>query len=88
MANIKSAEKKNRQRITHEARNRSQRSELRTAIKKLRTAISAKDAAKAKEALPSAVRLLDRAGNRGLLKSNSTSRSISRLTKAVNSLNG
>ena len=85
MANIKSAEKKNRQRIKHEARNRSQRSELRTAVKKLRSAIASKDGDKAKQALEPAVRLLDRSG-RGLLKSNTTSRTISRLTRAVNAL--
>jgi small subunit ribosomal protein S20 len=85
LANIKSAEKKNRQRIKHEARNRSQRSELRTAVKKLRSAIASKDAEKAKQALSPAVRLLDRSG-RGLLKSNTTSRTISRLTRAVNAL--
>jgi small subunit ribosomal protein S20 len=85
LANIKSAEKKNRQRIKNEARNRSQRSELRTAIKKLRTAIATKDPAKAKQALLPAVRLLDRSG-RGLLKQNTTARSISRLTRAVNAL--
>jgi small subunit ribosomal protein S20 len=85
LANIKSAEKKNRQRIKNEARNRSQRSELRTAIKKLRTAIATKDAEKAKQALLPAVTLLDRSG-RGLLKQNTTSRSISRLTRAVNAL--
>ena len=85
MANIKSAEKKNRQRIKHEARNRSQRSELRTAVRKLRSAIATKDAEKAKQALVPAVTLLDRSG-RGLLKSNTTSRTISRLTRAVNAL--
>ena len=85
MANIKSAEKKNRQRIKHEARNRSQRSELRTAVRKLRSAIASKDAEKAKQALVPAVTLLDRSG-RGLLKQNTTSRTISRLTKAVNAL--
>jgi small subunit ribosomal protein S20 len=85
LANIKSAEKKNRQRIKHEARNRSQRSELRTAVKKLRSAIASKDPAKAKQALLPAVRLLDRAG-RGLLKNNTTSRTIGRLTRAVNSM--
>ena len=83
MANIKSAEKKNRQRIKREARNRSKRSELRTALKKLRAAIAAKNPAEAKAALEPAVRLLDRAGRRGLVKKNSTSRSVSRLTRAV-----
>jgi small subunit ribosomal protein S20 len=85
LANIKSAQKQNRKRIKREARNRSKRAELRTAIKKLRAAIATKDATKAKAALVPAVRLLDRAG-RGLLKSNSTSRTISRLTHDVNGL--
>jgi small subunit ribosomal protein S20 len=85
LANIKSAQKQNRKRIKREARNRAKRSELRTAIKKLRSAIATKDPAKAKAALAPAVTLLDRAG-RGLLKSNSTSRTISRLTHDVNAL--
>ena len=38
MANIKSSQKKNRQRITHEARNRAQKSAMRTAVKALRAA--------------------------------------------------
>ena len=86
MANIKSAEKKNRQRIKREARNRSKRSELRTALKKLRAAIAANDSGEAKKALEPAVRLLDRAGRRGLVKPNSTSRSVSRLTRAVSAI--
>ena len=45
MANIKSAEKKNRQRIKREARNRAGKSEMRTAIKKLRAAVATKDQA-------------------------------------------
>lgn len=86
MANIKSAEKKNRQRIKREARNRAKRSELRTALKKLRAALAAKNPEQAKAALQPAVRLLDRAGRRGLVKKNSTSRSVSRLTRAVASV--
>ena len=86
MANIKSAEKQNRQRIKREARNRSGRSEVRTALKKLRTAIAAKKPDEAKAALRPAVKLLARAGRRGLIKTNSTSRAISRLSRAVNSL--
>jgi small subunit ribosomal protein S20 len=85
LANIKSAQKQNRKRIKREARNRSKRAELRTAIKKLRAAIASKDGGKAKAALLPAVRLLDRSG-RGLLKSNTTSREISRLTRAVNAM--
>ncbi len=86
MANIQSSEKKNRQRIKREARNRAGKSAVRTAVKKLRAAIDAKDAGKAKEALLPAVRMLDRAGRSGLVERNATNRSISRLTRAVNAL--
>jgi small subunit ribosomal protein S20 len=86
LANIQSSEKKNRQRIKREARNRSGRSAVRTAVKKLRAALDAKDAGKAKEALLPAVRLLDRAGRSGLVERNATNRTISRLTRAVNAL--
>ena len=86
MANIKSAEKKNRQRIKREARNRSKRSELRTALKKLRSAIASNDSGEATKALQPAVKLLSRAGRRGLVKPNSTSRSISRLTRSVSAI--
>lgn len=84
MANIKSSEKKNRQRIKREARNRAKKSEMRTALKKVRVALSGKNPAKAKEALGPATRLLARAGRSGLIKRNSADRAISRLTKAVN----
>ena len=45
MANILSSAKKNRQRIKHQARNAMQKSAMRTAVKKLRAAITAKDGA-------------------------------------------
>ncbi len=86
MANIKSSQKKNRQRITHEARNRAQKAEMRTAMKRLRTAITAKDAKTARELLKPALKLVDRAGGRGLVKQGAASRQASRLTVAVNAL--
>ena len=86
MANIKSSEKKNRQRIKREARNRAGKSAMRSAVKKLRAAITAKDPNQAKEALVPAVRMLNRAGRSGLVERNATDRSISRLTRAVNAL--
>lgn len=84
MANIKSSEKKNRQRITHEARNRARKSEMRTALKRVRAALTAKDPEKAKAALGPALRLVDRLGRKGVIKANSASRTVSRLTRAVN----
>jgi small subunit ribosomal protein S20 len=86
LANIKSAMKKNRQRIKREARNRSQKSEMRSAVKKVRAAITAKNASAAKSLLGPAVRLLDRAGRKGLIEPSAASRVVSRLTIAVNGL--
>ena len=86
MANIKSSQKKNRQRIKREARNRAGKSEVRTAVKKLRAAITSKDPGQARAALAPAIRLLDRAGRSGLIERNASDRSISRLTRAVNAL--
>ena len=86
MANIKSSQKKNRQRITHEARNQARKSEMRTAVKKVRSAIGSKDGAAARAALGQAITLLDRSASRGTIKSRTASRSVSRLTVAVNAI--
>jgi len=83
VANIKSSQKKNRQRITHEARNQARKSAMRTAVKKVRAAIGRKDAAGAKAALTEAIPLIDRAASRGTIKSGTASRQVSRLTVAV-----
>jgi len=52
VANIKSAEKQNRQRIKRTARNTAQKTAMRTAVKRVRAAIGAKNAKAAKAALP------------------------------------
>jgi small subunit ribosomal protein S20 len=80
MANIQSSEKKNRQRITHEARNSSQKSAMRTAVKKLRAAIAAKDSKQTEALLKDATKLIARLGGRGVIKPRTASRAISRLT--------
>lgn len=86
MANIKSSQKKARQRIKREARNQARKSAMRTAVKKVRAAIGSKDAAGAREALGAAVRLMDRAASRGTIKPGTASRSVSRLVVAVNAV--
>jgi small subunit ribosomal protein S20 len=88
VANIKSSQKKNRQRIKREARNQSRKSAMRTAVKKVRSALVKKDAAGASAALGTAVRLMDRAASRGVLKARTASRSVSRLVVAVGKLKG
>ncbi len=82
MANILSSQKKNRQRITHEARNASQKSAMRTAVKKLRAAIAAKDSKQTEALLKEATKLIARLGGRGILKQRTASREVSRLTRA------
>jgi small subunit ribosomal protein S20 len=77
---IKSAKKAMRKSLAANDRNRAKRSQLRTAIKKVRTAATAKDAALA---LSEAVRLLDRAGRKNLVHRNTADRTKSRLTKFV-----
>lgn len=84
MANIASSQKKNRQRIKNEARNRARKAEMRTAVKKLRAVLSSKDPSKAKEALGPALKLVDRLGRKGIIKPNAASRTVSRLTRAAN----
>ena len=80
MPRIKSAKKRMRQAKRASATNRQQRSQLRTALKKVRAATG--EAAKA--AYHDAVKLLDRAGRKNLIHRNTASRQKSRLAKAIN----
>jgi len=61
-------------------RNKARRSQLRTALKKVRSAATAKDA---EAAYKEASRLLDRAGRKNLIHRNTASRAKSRLAKLV-----
>ena len=80
MPRIKSAKKRLRQSRTREAHNRAQRSELRSALKKVRAAASKKDAT---SAFVMAERLLDRAARRGIMHRNAAARQKSRLKKLI-----
>jgi small subunit ribosomal protein S20 len=77
---IKSAKKRMRQTKTRTARNKAARSELRTAIKKVRTAATGADAA---QALKDAESMIDRAGRKNIVHRNTASRTKSRLAKAA-----
>ena len=80
MQRIKSAKKRMRQAKRATANNRQQRSQLRTALKKVRAA-TGNDA---QAAYHDAVKLLDRAGRKNLIHRNTASRQKSRLAKALN----
>jgi small subunit ribosomal protein S20 len=86
VANHPQAKKRNRQRIKRTIRNRHIRTTLRTSVKKVRTLIGEGDAAGAKEALGKAIRYLDTAVTKGVMHKCTSSRTISRLTVAVNKL--
>ena len=86
MANIKSSQKAARQRITRTARNVARKTAMRTAVKKVRAALESKNAKGAKDALAAAVRAIDLAASKGVIKRGTASRSVSRLTVAVNAL--
>lgn len=83
MANIKSAEKANRQRVKRTARNVSQTTAMRSAIKKLRAAMGSKGNKDLAPLLKSAVQAIDKAASKGVIKKGTASRSVSRLTVAV-----
>lgn len=83
MANVASAEKRNRQRIKRRARNLFHLTTMRSYVKRVRAAIEAKDAAKATAALGAAVQIIDKAAQKGVIDRKTASRKISRLTLAV-----
>ena len=86
MANHKSAEKRVRQTAKRNEINRSNRSKLRTQIKKLRAAVSATDKKLSTELLNPTVSVIDKAVNKGLIHKNTAARYKSRLTKHVSEL--
>ena len=86
MANIKSAKKRILVAETRAARNKSIRSEVKTAIKKVEAAVAANDKAAAEAALQVATSEISKAASKGIYHKNNASRKISRLTLAVNKL--
>ena len=83
MAHSRSAEKRIRQNEQHRLRSRSDRSRLRSDIRKLRQVVANEDAAKARELLPSTTSLIDRMIKKGVIHENTGSRYKSRLAKLL-----
>lgn len=78
MANIKSAKKRVRQNVGRQARNKSARSRLRSAVKKQRAEGTAKP-----EGLSATYSEIDRARKKGIIHKNAAARYKSRLAKAA-----
>jgi small subunit ribosomal protein S20 len=79
VANIASAQKQNRKMIKNRARNRAAMGSLRTAVKAARAAVDGK-AAEAPALVKTAVAIVDKAVTRGILKRQTASRYVSRLS--------
>lgn len=86
MAKHASALKAQRQNVKQRARNRKNVSQLKTQVKKLRSAVAAGDGAAAQAALSETVSVIDRAAKKGVIHDNAAARFKSRLTKRVNGL--
>ncbi len=80
MPRLKSSKKAMRKSAAAQDRNRARRSQLRTALKKVRVAETPE---LAKAAYVEASRLLDRAGRKNLVHRNTADRTKSRLAKLV-----
>ena len=86
MANIASARKAARQSEKRRALNASQRSELRSAIKRVRKAIEAGDQGAARAVLRASPKVLDSIADKKIIHKNKASRPKSRLSAAIKAM--
>ena len=86
MANSAQARKRARQNAGQRDRNMSLRSELRTAIKHVRKAISSSDKTNAQTVFRASVATIDSIADKGIIHKNKAANLKSKLTKRVNSL--
>ncbi len=86
MANSPQARKRARQSEKRRTHNASLRSLVRTVIKRVEAAIGSGDAAAAKEAYDSAVPVIDRMADKGIIHKNKAARHKSRLNTRVKAL--
>jgi len=86
LANIKSAKKRILVTETKAARNKAIRSKVKTACKKVEAAVLAGDKALAQASLNAAISEIEKAATKGVYHSNTASRKVSRLSKAVSAM--
>lgn len=86
MANIKSAKKRILVTAKKTMRNKMIKSGVKTSIKKVLSAVKAKNKDEASVALINAIRTIDKACSKGIFHKNNASRKKSRLTKLVNKI--
>jgi small subunit ribosomal protein S20 len=83
LANHPQAEKRARQNVKRRNQNRLHKASMRTAIKKVRKAISQGDRSEASRLLQQAVSRIHRTASRGAIHRNKAARTVSRLSRAV-----
>ena len=88
MANTKQAAKRARKSVKQRGHNVSMRSELRTAIKKIHTAVAAGDAAAAQAAYKAEQSTIDSLARKGIIHKNKAARHKSRLAARIKALAG
>ncbi len=86
MANSAQARKRARQAIVRRAHNMSLRSELRTAIKKVRKAVAAGDKAAAQSVFKESQSVIDSIADKKIIHKNAAARHKSRLSAAIKAL--
>ncbi|MHB1360377.1 MAG: 30S ribosomal protein S20 [Rhodocyclaceae bacterium] len=86
MANTVQARKRARQSVERRAQNMSQRSELRTAIKKVRKAVAAGDKTAAQAVFKESQCIIDSIADKRIIHKNAAARHKSRLSAAVKGL--
>lgn len=86
MANSAQARKRARQASAQRGHNMSQRSELRTAIKKVRKAIDAGDKAAAQGVFQASMSVIDRIADKEIVHKNKAARHKSRLSSAIKAM--
>jgi small subunit ribosomal protein S20 len=84
MPNHKSAEKRMRQNEKRRQINRSNRTRVRSSIKKLREVLATGDAKELNALLPQTISTIDKAVQKGVLHRNTAGRYKSRLTTSTN----
>ena len=88
MANSKSAEKRARQATVRRANNVTQRSKVRTSIKRVVAAVQSGEKDQAAAALREATPVIDAMARKGIIHRNKAARQKSRLAKRVKALAG
>ncbi|MDR0963721.1 MAG: 30S ribosomal protein S20 [Clostridium sp.] len=86
MANIKSAKKRILVNQKKADRNKSIRSGVKTAMKKVSAAVATGDSMVASAELKNATKVIEMAGSKGVYHKNNVAHKVSRLSKAVNAM--